>query len=235
MVTFLIGLAAILTGLCGPSKQEKDQAIASAGFTQTLRQHYAQLYSQQQGTLDKLNDAISAPSTLGFSPAERATYNTQALEGTAGNYANARRSVANFSAGQGGGSSTGIQSGVNQQLQAQAANEAAKTLSDEELGITQADYNQGRIEKQKNIAGLQALAGAYDPNNASGQSLQAGEQAFSQAKSNREASQAGWKALAGLGTSLATSFIPGAGLAMGLAKGAAGAASNDSGGWMPGQ
>lgn len=215
----LIGLSILLAGLCGPSKQEKDQAGASAAFTQNLRQHYADLYSQQQDTLGKLNDAISAPATLGFSPAERATYNTQALESTAGNYANAKRAIANRSAGQGGGASSGIQSGVDQQLQTLAATEGAKTLSDEQQNILMKDYDVGRQQKAQTISGYGALAGLESPNAASQESISAGESAFSQAKSNREASQAGWKALAGLGTSLATSFIPGAGIAKGISGG----------------
>lgn len=217
-MVILIGLAILLAGLCGPSKEEKDQAASSAAFTQNLRQHYADKYGKMQDTLDKLNNAISTPATLGFSPAERATYNTQALETTAGNYANAKRAIANYSAGR-GDSGGAVQSGVDQQLQALASTEAAKTLSQEQQGILTADYQTGREEKQKNITGLQALSGLYNPQDEAGESLSSAEQAFNMAKSNREAGQAGWKALAGLGTSLATSLIPGAGAIKGISSG----------------
>lgn len=205
VIVGLIGLIILLAGLCGPSSQEKEQAKESAAFTQGLRQHYADKYDKMNAVLDKLNDTINAPATLGFGPEERASYHTQALENTAANYSNAARAVGEQMSGRGGDS--GLQSGVDSQIKAQLASEAAKTLSQQEQAIVQGDYETGRAEKQRRITGLEALAGFDNPENTAQLSEGSATQAFSMAKSNREAANAWKKTLAGVGTSLAQSGL----------------------------
>jgi hypothetical protein len=56
---------------CGPSSQEETEANATEGFTNTLMGNYAQLFGNQQTTLQNLNAEIgkiqSGQQTPGFS------------------------------------------------------------------------------------------------------------------------------------------------------------------------
>ena len=55
------------------------------------------------------------------------------------------------------------ESGVDQNLKAKLASSAAGELSQEELGITEANYATGRENFNRAVSGEQALAGEYNP------------------------------------------------------------------------
>jgi hypothetical protein len=170
--------------LGGPTEQQTAEANAQQQYTQTIQGNYSKLFNQQQLVDSNLNNLLTpiaeaGPNQSGMSAAELAAQNTQALDTTGANYANAARTVGNQLAGRGG--SSGIESGVDQQIKASLASSAAGQLSQEQLGITEENAAIGRQNYQNAVSGMQALSGDYSPTAAGSQGTQANQLAFTQA------------------------------------------------------
>lgn len=145
--------------MCGPTKQEQQIADQQQAYATTVQNNYKTLFGEQQGVFNKLQDiftpiAAAGPSQTGMSASELAALNTQAINTTGGNYANAARSLAGTLAGR---STAAGETGVTQALKAGLASSAAGQLSNEELGITQQNYALGRQNWGVATGGLDAL------------------------------------------------------------------------------
>lgn len=200
-------MGSFMTGItqdmgCGPSKAETQQAQASANFAQTLQANYGKQFGQQQDVLAAINRSLSpilaaGPSQQGFSAAESAALNTQAINAAGAASRNAQQAVANFGAGQGGGAGTGITSGIQQQLQSSVASQSANQLATAQNQITQANFNQGSQNYWKAAGGMNALAEGYSPNASMSGGISEGGQAFNQASTVQQQQQQADQALAG--------------------------------------
>jgi len=171
--------------MCGPTKEEKSLEAQQASFSQQLQTDYAQRYGSQTADLNNLNNTLTpimeaGPDQQGFSPQELAAQNTQAINSTGANYANAARALNGQLAGRGGGG-VGLTSGVDAQLKAQLAGSAAGALSNEQLGITNANYATGRQNFENATAGVNALAGLTNPTPYASEGNQANQGAFGEA------------------------------------------------------
>jgi hypothetical protein len=203
--------------LCGPTASEKNLESQQAGFSQLLQQDYAAKYDNQQGYLTELNNTLTptleaGPNQQGFSAPELAALNTQAINSTGANYANAARALNGQLAGRGGynnGSPGGLTSGVDAQLKNQLASAAAGTLSNEQLGITQANYGQGNKNYQNSVAGVNALAGLSNPAPYASEGNQANQSAFGEADTIQQQQAQEAAEIAGAITGGATSFLTG--------------------------
>jgi hypothetical protein len=151
----------------------------------------------------------------GFTPAELAARNTQAINTTAGNYRNAAQAVGSQLAGRGGGGN-GLQSGIDQQIKASLASQAAGNLSNAQNQITAENYATGRQNFFQANAGMNALAGLENPEQFASLGNQANNTAFGEANQIQQQNQALAKDIAGGVTSLASNFLlPGLGGALG--------------------
>lgn len=151
--------------------------------------------------MDSLNSSLTpivnaGVNQQGFSPQELAAQNTQALNTTGGNYANAARALGGQLAGRGGDS--GLESGIDQQIKAGLASNAAGQLSNEQLGITQKNYETGRENYERAVGGLQQLSGDYNPTGYASQATSANNQAFSQENTINTQNQALTKDIYGM-------------------------------------
>lgn len=169
--------------MCGPTGQEKQEADQSQLYATTVQNNYKTLFGEQQGVMSNLNNiftpiAEAGPSQTGFSGAELAAQNTQAIDTTGANYANAARSLGGQLAGR---STAAGETGVTQALKAGLTSSAAGQLSNEQLGITQANYAQGNQNWRTATGGLQALNSSYQTGEAGQSGTQAGTAAFNQA------------------------------------------------------
>src|SRR6266853_1807253 len=113
--------------ICGPSGAEKSLSGQTAAFGSTLQNDFNSRLKGQNDILDSLNRALSpivdaGSSQQGFSPEELAAKNTEALNTTGANYANAARAVQGKLSGR--GSDSGLASGIDQQIQGTLASEA---------------------------------------------------------------------------------------------------------------
>jgi hypothetical protein len=171
--------------MCGPSSQEKQLEASEASFDQTLQSDYAQTFAQNQEILGNLNSVLqpivnAGPSQQGYSPQELAALNTQATDASAQAYNEETQQAASQENAAGGGTSF-LPSGVNAQLNASIASAAENNLSQEKLGITQANYAQGTQNWQTALAGEENVAGQQNPLGYAGQTTSANSTAFGEA------------------------------------------------------
>ena len=127
----------------------------------------AEQYGNQQAIyapMEKQFQSIFAagPNQAGYSQPELQALDSQALEGTAENYADAAKATNESMASEGGGTNP-LPSGAQAQLKAETANSAAQEESKEETGITESDYQQGYNEWQAAGEGLDTIAAGDNP------------------------------------------------------------------------
>lgn len=208
---------------CGASSAETGLEGQEASLASILQGNYATRFASQQQMLGALNSSLTptlqaGPNQTGFSAPELAAYNTQALNTTGANYANAARALSGQLAGRGGDS--GLESGVDQQIKASLASQAAGTLSNEQLGITEANYAQGRQNYNTAVSGEMALAGEENPQSFASGASSANTGAFGEAsqinqQNNQVAADLGGLAggvISGIGAGIGGSSGVGAGL-----------------------
>jgi hypothetical protein len=204
--------------MCGPTGQEKQIADQQQAYSTVVQNNYKTLFGEQQGVMSNLNNiftpiAEAGPSQTGFSGGELAALNTQALDTTGANYANAARSLGGQLAGR---STAAGETGPTMALKSQLASASAGQLSNEQLGITQADYAQGNQNWRAATGGLQALNTSYQSGEAGQSGTEANKSAFGEADEIAQQQAQADQAIAGGITSLAGSALTfGAGAATG--------------------
>jgi hypothetical protein len=200
--------------MCGPTAAEKSLQAQEQSFSTLLQSDYSQQFQNQQGVLAKLNESLTptleaGPNQMGYSPQELAALNTQAINTTGANYRNAAVAAGSALAGRGGGGSSGLESGVEQQIRAGIASGAAGTLSGEQLGITESNYATGRQNYDTALGGAQALAGEYNPLGYAGAGTSANTGAFGEAQTIQQQQAQKDQMIAGLITSGASDALGG--------------------------
>lgn len=135
--------------------QQEQQAfgLQKQQLAQT-QQFYTQLLSMYQQSFGATSDIFkglvqglqpifqAGPSQMGFSPQELAALNTKAMDTTSQGYQQTMQAVNERMAARGGGAYY-TPSGAEAQIQSSVAQNAENQLSSEQLGITQAGYDQG--------------------------------------------------------------------------------------------
>lgn len=224
--------------MCGPSGAQKTLSNEQSQFFNELQASYSQNFGEQQAVLSSLNNALqpileAGPNQPGFSAAETAALNSEAINATAANARNAE-----VVAGSSVGGNTGVTTGGTKQLEAGIASEAGKNLSSEEnqIGLTSAEL--GRQNFFNAEQGLAGIASLENPVPYAGASNTAGGLAFNEAtqiqnmKNQEEADIGG--AVAGLALA---PFTGGASLGFGQLKlpgsggGASGTGTEEGTGW----
>lgn len=189
----------------GASPAETSIANNQNQFYQQVLSNYNTAFAANQNILNNLTQGWSStfnagPNQYGFGAAEDAAMRTQATEGTAAEYNKALTAVDAAIGSTGGGNSPNVTSGANQQMQAETAKAAAAQESNQQLGITQAGYNQGWQKYQAAASALGKTADQYNPTGYGGMANTSGQNAFSMAdtvqKENAAASP--WNVVSGI-------------------------------------
>jgi hypothetical protein len=193
--------------MCGPSSQEQALAGQEASFSSLLSANYAQNFGAQSQILSNLTNlftpiAEAGPDQQGFGANQLAALNTEAGEGVGQNYAKASQAL-NTSLGARGGGNEFLPTGADASLKGELAASAANQMSSEQLGITNANYTQGRQNWSQATAGLNALAGEYNPGQIAGEANTANQSAFGEANQIQTMQNQKESAIAGGITSLA--------------------------------
>jgi hypothetical protein len=188
---------------CGPTGQEKSLQASSQSFASTLQAQSQQLYGEQQGVLNAINASLSpilaaGPNQQGFSAAENANLQTSAINSAGAAARNAEQAVANYGAGQGGGGSSGLLSGVEKQIQAGVASQETNALAGQQNQIVAANYNQGNANYWRAAGGEQGLAQGYNPNGATSGANTANSDSFGEAGQIQKQNQQEAQAIGGL-------------------------------------
>ena len=153
--------------MCGATGDQEQLTQEEMQAYQQGQQMTAEQYGNQQAIyapMEKQFQSIFAagPNQAGYSQPELQALDSQALEGTAENYADAAKATNESMASEGGGTNP-LPSGAQAQLKAETANSAAQEESKEETGITESDYQQGYNEWQAAGEGLDTIAAGDNP------------------------------------------------------------------------
>lgn len=174
----------------GPSTQQKDIAADQQSFYKTLQSSFSSNFAGQTNILKSLT-ASFAPilqagiNQYGFSAAQDSALRSQTTSGVANHYQAAQRATQQRLATVGGGNQF-LPTGAAAQLTQQNAVEAANTQSNEQLGITEAGYQQGRQNYLSAANELGGVAQQYNPQGYAGSANEAGKSAFESATTNQE-------------------------------------------------
>jgi hypothetical protein len=169
-----------------------------ADFYKTQIDAYKTAYSKYSDLSDAIQQQFApilaaGPGQYGYTPTEDADLRTQASEGTAENYAAASRTLAEQRAALGGGTSNvNSTSGAAGAERARLAGLAARTESQQNLGITTSGYDLGREMWSNAMSGTMQLAGMWNPNQFAGSATGAGGLASNTANTITQQSQAAW-------------------------------------------
>ena len=209
--------------MCGPSSAQEGLANQASSFSTTLNQNYSKNFAAQSDILKSLTSmfqpiAAAGPDQQGFGPQELAALNTQSGEGVGANYAKASQALNTTLAARGGGNEV-LPSGADAALRGSLASSAANELSSEQLGITRANYTQGRSNWGQATAGLNALAQEYNPNAIAGEATSAGSAAFGEQSQIQQMKNQKEMAIAGGVASLAMAPFTGGASLTGLTGG----------------
>lgn len=147
----------------------------------------------------------AGPSQMGFNPQLTAALNTQAINTAGATARNLRQSAANFGAGEGGGGTSGLTSGVTRQLQQAGAISAENQLAGAQEGITEKSAELGNQNYWRSLGGEQALAGEYSPNAAQQGAIGENQASFGEASQITTENNALGQDFAGFATALAGS------------------------------
>src|SRR5579872_2029271 len=212
----------------GPSKNEQSLGNAEQNFSSQLMSNYATQFGDQSDILQSLNASLNpiisqGINQEGFSGPELAAMNTQAINSTGSAYQNAARALNGQLAGRGGDS--GLESGVDQQIKESLASNAAGNLANQQLGITEANYAQGRANFDKALQHEEGIASLYDPTAYGGLATQANNSAFNEQNNVNQQNNQKNAEIAGGIAGLASSFLPGGSLGGLFGSGGAGSTS----------
>jgi hypothetical protein len=161
----------------------QDQAAQNlTSMTKSLQNNFAVNFSAQQAVLNNINNSIKSiiaagPSQYGFSAQQDAALRTQASEGTAAAYRSARQATGEQLAAIGGGN-TFLPSGTSAVLNATVANKAAAQESSQQLGITEAGWQQGNQNYLNAVGAGENTAKILDPSAYSSQALSGANDSF---------------------------------------------------------
>src|SRR6266576_496743 len=198
----------------GPSGEEKRLTAESSNLATMMRNTFSQQLGDQKGILDRLNQQLApianlGPNQQGFSPQELAAMNTQAINTAGAASRNAQQAVASTLAGQGGGGTSGLGSGIQQQIQGTVASSAANELAAAQNAITQRDYETGRQNFWQSTAGERSLASAYNPEAFASLASSTGQTALTNARTLQNEKQAAAFAPIGLAMKVGGSLLGG--------------------------
>lgn len=166
--------------MCGATGAQQDIQQEQMDMMKQLSTNYETEFGEEQGILQSLTDTFqpileAGPNQEGFSAAEKTALNSEATEGVAGNYAGARKALADTMAAQGGDAFT--PAGATGENFGELNSEAAKQESAEQLQIEQADYATGRANFDEAATALESTAGLTNSTSAAGVANQGGEDA----------------------------------------------------------
>jgi hypothetical protein len=225
----------------GPTADQTSALESMKALQSTLTANYDTAFTNQSAILGSIHNALdpivqAGINQFGFSKAEETALRTQASEGTAQTYAQAKKALSEQLAARGGGN-TLLPSGAEESIQADLAGRAAESESGKQLGVTEAGYEQGRQNFLAATSGDLSTAQAYNPLGYASAATQASKGTFDIATSlyNQKRAASPWGTIGGLVGGAAGAFLGGpGGAALGGKFGSwLGGSSNNNGGTPP--
>ena len=205
-----VGPIALAKGASGAENQLQQQ---QSDFYKTLTSNYQTQFANQSAIFNSIQSVFNpilqaGPNQYGFSNQEDAALRTQATEGTAASFANARSATAQALASSGGGNDF-LPSGANANIQTNLEGQAAATQSNQQLGITEAGYQQGYNQFTQASNALGSVAAGLNPLGYAGAATPAGNSAFGSASTIQQQNNAAspWGTIGGILGGAASQFL----------------------------
>lgn len=158
---------------CGATAAQTNLQNAQTSAYTTMTQQAQQVFGQDSTVFNDLQASFApivaaGPNQQGFSAAENANLNSEAITETGQAYKNARQAVGEQQASQGGGNTgdvfTGSTNATNVNLATSAANQTASELGT----ITENNYATGRQNYANAAAGLEGATNSFNSATSSG-------------------------------------------------------------------
>jgi hypothetical protein len=151
--------------MCGASSEQKQLEKEQADFYAQTTAQAAEVFGKANAVFGEITAATApivaaGPSQEGYSAEEKQVLNSQAISSTAGSYDNLSKALNAKIAANGGGSS--VSSGAELQQREQLGVSAANQLSNQELGITSASYDQGNKNYNSALTALELAPGVFN-------------------------------------------------------------------------
>jgi hypothetical protein len=199
---------------CGPSGQEETAQAEQESLANQEASDFASRFGTQSGYMSTISKALEpivsgGPNQEGFSAAEKANLETTNLNANAAANRNAAQSVGNALAGRGGGGTSGLTSGVDQQIKASIASQSANATAAGQNQIEAADYATGRQQFDAATQGLESLAGLANPGEFGSQATSGFGQSFQEADKIQQEKNAMQADIAGMVTGAVGDFTTG--------------------------
>jgi len=192
---------------CGNTPGQADALAADQAFRKMILGEYGTVFAKNQNLMDNLTGGLDevigkGPDQQGFSPAELAAKNSQAVNAAAG-AAKHLQTVIGENAAVRGSAVPGVESGATEQELAAANTAVEQNLTNQEQNITAQNYETGRQNYFNAGRELEAAPGAFEnpSSESAGQVLNAENITGNQANENAKTSFG--NELLGLGAGLA--------------------------------
>jgi hypothetical protein len=191
----------------GPSSQQTSIASQGQALSQALSSDFNTTYANQASVLGDLTKSLSpiiaaGPSQNGLSPQAQAAQTTQALDTSGAENANLQRAVGNSFAGRGGGSSSGLISGIETQAKEQASAQSENQLASTLNTNTWNNYQLGNQNWKTALGAQEGVAGLENPNGLGSTAVGAGSSAYQEAETNADTASQTLASIAGAGVAL---------------------------------
>ncbi len=229
------GPLALCSGGNAGQEAEANQA-AQASFYNELTNSFSQEFGAQSAITNALTSAYEpilkgGPNQYGFSPGEQSALSSQALQGSSAAAQQAEQATGSELAAH---DSTGLPSGVADELRSQIGDVAAQDNANEQLGIKQAGYQQGYNEFNHAAQVLAGTASLENPSSYARDAVGAGQSDTAAIKEVQQANTSPWLSVLGGALGMGASLLTG-GVLGGGSGGSGGGAASSGGGSGTGQ
>jgi len=187
--------------MCGATDEQKDIGADQKQMYDTLNTNYGTAFGQFKELQTALTAAFmpilqAGPSQTGFSPAQETALRTQNAEGVATDYGQAQKATAQMLAARGGGD-TLLPDSISANMLAGNTNAAAATRANNDLAITNANYDRGYQNWGSAANMLSGTANAWNPNAFGGTSITGGSAASDTQTAIAAANNSIWNSVIG--------------------------------------
>lgn len=197
---------------CGASDAQESALMADQEFQKMLTSNYSTDFGQNESMMKNLNTNLQqiinkGAGQNGFTPAELATQNSQAINAAAAQNQKVQQQIG-VNAAAHGTSTPGVESGVTQAERAAAASAADTEMNNQLADITQKNAEVGRQNFWNAVGEQEKLPGAFEnPSTQMAGAVEGANNATSgQAEQNSQANNAWMGMVSGLAGDAATYF-----------------------------
>jgi len=189
--------------MCGASGQQKDIGASQQTFMNQLQSQAGQVFGASstvfQNLLNTFTPTVQAgPNQQGFSPAELAVRNSQAITNAGTAYKNAKAALGENNAATGGGN-TGLPSGAAATEATELANAGANNTANQLNQIQEENYATGRQNYDTAVSGLAQAPNVFGAaTSAAGAANNAGEAAANTANQISQQNNSWMSAVGGI-------------------------------------